>query len=196
MFIATVAGNMHPVSPAVSCCCFKPLGGLWMSPTHTGTRSKLQPDGWTFVNFILLCCCWSNDAGFLKQIPVQNFSSPSALFLLPLLATVFLIFPLEPCICSSKVVTEHVRMMAIKQRNYDLSGEKRSSCLRPPRDPRMTQSCICKLPSRPLFPFHIGHLLLRKHHSRLLLTHPFSTTMYGLETSMFFLGFGLEGWEH
>lgn len=38
VFIATVAGNMQPVFSTVSCCCFKPLGGLLITPTQTGTQ--------------------------------------------------------------------------------------------------------------------------------------------------------------
>lgn len=38
VFIATVAGNMRPVFSTVSCCCFKLLGGLRITPTQTGTQ--------------------------------------------------------------------------------------------------------------------------------------------------------------
>ncbi len=41
---ATVAGNMQPVFLTAS-CCFKPLGGLCITPIQTGMAYKLQPDG-------------------------------------------------------------------------------------------------------------------------------------------------------
>lgn len=45
VFIATVAGNMQPVFSTVKCCCFKPLGGLHITPTQAGIGCKLHPDG-------------------------------------------------------------------------------------------------------------------------------------------------------